>query len=68
MLVLPFTVYLLGGAFLEQLNLSWLSIYDMADPLQECPVNQYLIGITIVIGIVLTVYWFCFKQTKEDIL
>ena len=67
-LVLPFTVYLLGGAFLEQLNLSWLSIYDMVNPLQECPVNQYLIGITIVIGIVLTVYWFCYKQTKEDIL
>ena len=67
-LVLPFTVYLLGGAFLEQLNLSWFSIYDMINPLQERPVNQYLIGMAIVLGIILTVYWFCFKQSKEDIL
>lgn len=67
-LVLPFTVYLLGGAFLQQIGLSQFSVYDMANPLQNAPVNAWIIVLSMLVGIVVTFYWFCIKKTREDVL
>lgn len=66
--VLPFSIYLLGGAMLEQMDLSELSIYSMANPLQDLPVTGWMIGFSIVMGIMLTYYFFCIKKTREDVL
>lgn len=65
--VLPVTLYLLGGALLDQMGFSELSIYSMANPLQDFPVNGWIIGGSIIMGIVLTYYLFCIKNTKHDI-
>lgn len=67
-ITLPFAVYLLGGSLLEQVNFTQISIYAMVNPLQDTPVNEPLLLLTPVIGIVVTYYWFCVKMNKEDIL
>lgn len=67
-IVLPFTIYLFGGALLEQMDLSIFSVYDMANPHQDFPVNGWVIGFTVIVGVLITFYQFCIKKTREDVL
>ena len=66
--VLPFAVYLLGGALLEQMNLSRFSIFDMVNPLQSFQLSSWIICSVMIAGILVTFYWFCIKKTREDVL
>jgi uncharacterized membrane protein (Fun14 family) len=66
-IVTPFTVYILGGVMLADVNDNW-SLLEMLNPLQMYDAQGWKIGLIAVVGFIVSIAWITIKGVRKDVL